>query len=158
MPKGGHAASGPARDPEALRRDRADDPEWTDLPDAGRDKPAPEWPLPVEPTEWERAEWERLWQRPQAVEWERGGEDVAVATYVRTAGEAAEPGAPAAVRNAFMRMRDALGLTVLGMRANRWQVVRAAPAGQALQQRERKRGRSSRHRFTVVDGDGDESA
>lgn len=155
LPRGGaRARSGPAPDPNALRRDRLDDQaEWTELPAAGREGPTPEWPLEVEADEWERRHWEELWRTPQAVMWERNRDHVAVAVYVRTVREAGRHDAPAAVRTSMMRMRDALGLTVLGMRANRWRIgtgdrLAAATGGR------RRSGRSVRDRFTVVDGGG----
>ena len=157
MPRGGaRARSGPAPDPNALRRDRLDDQaEWVELPAGGREGPTPEWPLEVEADEWERRYWAELWRTPQAVAWEQNGDQVAVAIYVRTAREAAKHDAPATTRTSLLRMRDALGLTVLGMRANRWRIGsrerRAAAADR------RRSGRSARDRFVVVEGGGAES-
>ena len=71
MGRGGHANSGPAPDPNALRRDRpSDQSEWTNLPAAGRDGPPPSWPL-ADVIGNELEVWAREWARPQAVMWER---------------------------------------------------------------------------------------
>lgn len=154
VPSGGaRARSGPAPDPGAVRRDRPaydDSAEWTDLPADGRTKPAPEWPLAVEPSAWEQQFWEQLWRQPQAVEWERQERYKTVATYVRRMSEAGAPGASASLTNVVLRMEDALGLTVLGMRANRWRIAKAGAQQQAPAPRRKAAG--SRNRFTVVDG------
>ena len=70
MPKGGsRSRSGPKQDPNALRRMRKDDAEWTTLPAEGRTVPAPDWPL-TEATPREQLLWERWWRKPEALIWE----------------------------------------------------------------------------------------
>lgn len=149
MAKGGHASSGPAPDPNALRRDRkADQSEWIDLPAAGRDGPPLVWPLEnATPRELEL--WAREWRRPQAVEWERRGQDVEVALLVRSIVTSEAPKATAADRNVTQRLMTDLGLTVPGLRAARWRIVDAsvtAPVKRAA------RTKSARDRLKVVQG------
>src|SRR5690348_14984546 len=91
MPKGGaRTRSGPAPDPMALRRER-DAGEWKVLPAEGREGATPDWPL-TEQSDREAELWERLWRMPQAIMWERYGQEFEVALYVRRLGEAEEPG------------------------------------------------------------------
>lgn len=125
MAKGGHARSGPAPDPNALRRDR-DSSEWVALPAAGRSGELPAWPLP-DLLAGEAGLWEREWARPQAVEWERNGQQLEVALFVRSVVVAEGPKATAADRNVVQRKMNDLGLTVPGLRANRWRIVDKAP-------------------------------
>src|SRR4051794_33046974 len=121
MPRGGHARSGPPPDPNALRRDR-DNGEWTDLPAAGREGPAPEWPLP-DVLAGEMELWARQWRRPQAFVWERNGQELEVALFVRSIVVSEGPKSTAADRNVVQRKMSDLGLTAPGLRANRWRIV-----------------------------------
>lgn len=148
---GARARSGPPPDPNALRRDR-DQKEWSDLPAEGREGPAPEWPLPEIGRD-ELALWEREWKRPQAVMWERNGQELEVALYVRAITVAEGAKATAADRNVVQRKMNDLGLTVPGLRANRWRIVSKddKPAQQPKRGKSRK---SARERLRVVkDGD-----
>lgn len=123
MAKGGaRARSGPAPDPNALRRER-DAGEWTELPDAGREGDPPVWPL-TEPTPRELELWAAEWRRPQAIMWERNGQQLEVAMYVRAVVDAESPRASVSARTLVRQQMDSLGLTVPGMRTNRWKIVR----------------------------------
>lgn len=121
MPKGGHANSGPAPDPEALRRTRGTDAAWHVLPVTGRPGPPPAWPLPF-PDDREMAVWATLWAKPQATRWEALGQELEVALYVRRWVEAEKPGASAACVVVVRQLGEALGLTIPGMQRNRWQI------------------------------------
>ena len=148
MTKGGaRARSGPQPDPNALRRDRASDAEWTTLPAEGRTTPAPTWPLPQQ-TPAELALWDRLWALPQAIEWERCHQEDEVALYCRRFIEASEPGSAVNLSTLVRQMRDSLGLTTPGMRANRWLI--GAPESTA---RRPAATSSSRNRLRVVAAD-----
>lgn len=127
MPRGGHANSGPAPDPEALRRTRGTDAAWHVLPVTGRPGPAPDWPLD-EQTDRERALWAKLWAKPQATRWDALGQDLEVALYVRRWIEAEKPGAPAATVVVVRQLGEALGLTIPGLARNRWQIGAQASA------------------------------
>lgn len=152
MPKGGaRARSGPAPDPNALRRDRPSDAaEWIVLPAEGRKGPAPEWPL-TEPAERELDLWARLWAKPQAVAWEHLGLHHEVALYVRRLGEAEERNSSVNLSTLVRQLGDSLGITTPGMRANRWRI--ADPASGEVK-RPAARRTAARDRFKVVPNDG----
>lgn len=156
MPRGGHAASGPAPDPNALRRNRKSDASgWRTLPNEGRSGPVPDWPL-TEPTDREQDLWEDLWAKPQAVAWEDLGQALEVALFVRTLAEAEQPDARVDVKKMVRSYLDSLGLSVAGMLRNRWRVAPgeatdetpAAPSAPA------PRRRTARDRLKVVPSDG----
>lgn len=71
-----------AKKPAAQLRRVKTPPGFRLLPHAGRDGPAPPWPL-GKPTAAEKRHWAKLWRLPQAVEWERMRCDEMVALYVR---------------------------------------------------------------------------
>lgn len=151
MAKGGaRARSGPAPDPNALRRER-DAGEWVELPAAGREGEPPEWPL-ERPTSRELELWVAEWRRPQALMWERNGQAVEVAMYVRALVDAESPRASVASRTLVRQLMDSLGVSVPGMRQARWKIV------DEVQVRPQARGRtgrpSARDRLKVVDGGG----
>jgi hypothetical protein len=52
--------------------------------------------------------------------WERNGQQLEVALYVRTLRDAEKHDAPVASRTLLRQQMDALGLTVPGLRSNRW--------------------------------------
>lgn len=124
--QGGHAHSGPAPDPNALRRDR-DKSTWTTLP-TERIGPVPEWPLSRSSAR-ERALWEREWRRPQAVMWEANGQHEELALYVRSLAFAERPQAPVSSRVLVRQQQEALGLSLPGLARLRWRIAEpAAPA------------------------------
>lgn len=147
MPSGGaRARSGPAPDPNALRRDRKTDAEWTTLPAEGYQGPIPEHPLPANPIfdeyfvdkkrvkeldedstaafrERELAMWEKLWRRPQAVMWIKLGLEYEVASYARTYLESNLPEAVSGMKTAALRMAAELGLSMPGMHSLRWKIA-----------------------------------
>lgn len=120
--KGGHARSGPAPDPNALRRDRPEDRAgWVTLPVEGRTGDEPAWPL-ESATPRESHLWAAMWVKPQAVEWERQGQVHEVALYVRRLAEAERPNTPTNLSTLVRQMSDSLGLTTPGLRSNRWRI------------------------------------
>jgi hypothetical protein len=122
MKGGARARSGRAPDPNALRRER-DAGEWTELPMAGREGPAPKWPL-TRPSARETGLWTELWLKPQAIMWERLGQQHEVALYVRRFAEAEQRNSPVNLSTLVRQMADSLGLTTPGLRAARWKIVR----------------------------------
>ena len=145
MSKGGaRARSGPAPDPNALRRER-DDGEWVSLPAEGRTDPPPAWPL-EDPSAREVALWRELWSMPQALMWERQRQFLEVALYVRRLAEAEQRNSSTSLSTLVRQMSDSLGLTTPGMRSNRWRVVADEVAGR----REPRVSQSARDRFRVV--------
>lgn len=150
MRGGARVRSGPAPDPNALRRDR-DEGEWTVLPASGRPDPAPSWPLPTS-SDRELELWTDLWSRPQAIVWERQMQVLEVALYVRRLAEAEVPGSSVSLSTLVRQMADSLGLTTPGIRSNKWRIERTneQPAeGEAAAVRS-----SVRDRLTVVPGGG----
>lgn len=156
MVKGGaRARSGPAPDPTALRRER-DAGEWTILPAEGREGAMPEWPL-TEQSIREVELWERLWRMPQALMWERYGQDLEVALYVRRLSEAEQMDSAVTLTTIVKQMADSLGLTTPGLRANRWRVDRpeeTASQGAAAPSVTSIAPNSARARLKAVSGGG----
>lgn len=148
MAKGVHGRSGPAPDPDALRRER-DSGSWITLPAEGRKGRAPKWPL-AKQTAREKALWSREWKRPQAVMWERNGQELEVAIYVRSIVAAEKFDAPTNARVLLRQQQEALGLSIPGLARNRWKIApRAEEKGSTPR---RTAAPSSRARFKVVDG------
>lgn len=141
MPKGGaRINSGPPPDPNALRRDRAQDRDgWTLLPAAGRAARAPTFPLRSNAAQlradaaddWrevvedidarELQVWADIWSTPQAVAWERLGWLHDVALYVRfmVVAERGDLKSAGEVR----QWSDRLGLNPAAMLRNRWKIA-----------------------------------
>lgn len=152
MPKGGHAASGPPPDPNALRRNRPGDAAtWSSLPAAGRPGPPPEWPL-TEQSPREADLWADLWKRPQAVMWERLGQWYEVAMCVRMLERAEAPKSSVELQKVVRQYFDSLGLSTQGMLRNRWRIEQQSPAPAAETPAKPKRT-SSRGRLKVVRDD-----
>jgi hypothetical protein len=140
MPSGGaRARSGPAPDPLALRRDRKDDAGWVTLPVEGFAGDVPAWPI-SDASGAELGYWDELWQKPQAVMWDKLGMVRQVAAYARSFVEASEREASAGLKTAVLRMEGELGISVPGMHSLRWKFsedelegrrdeTRAAPDG-----------------------------
>lgn len=114
MPSGGaRSRSGPAPDPNALRRDRKNDVGWTLLP-SSYDGDVPDWPL-AGGSDRELALWETFWRKPQAVLWTLNGQVYEVAMHVRTFAEAEQPKASTQLRILVRQQADALLLTIPAM-------------------------------------------
>lgn len=155
MPSGGaRVTSGPPPDPNALRRDRKSDATWTTLPSDGRQGNAPEWPL-TEQDDREAELWADLWSRPQAVMWERLGQEYEVAMCVRILAKAEAPRAGTELLKVSRQYFDSLGLTTQGMLRNRWRIEQAAPETPAAAPAAAPKRPSSRDRLTVIRGDGE---
>ncbi|MER6435435.1 hypothetical protein ABT275_03600 [Streptomyces sp. NPDC001185] len=113
-----------------MRRER-DAGEWTILPAEGRQDVTPDWPL-TEQTDREDDLWVALWEKPQALMWERYSQEIEVALYVRRLVEAEKPQAFVNLGTLVRQMADALGLTTPGMRANRWRINRDTDEDETL--------------------------
>jgi hypothetical protein len=155
---GARARSGPPPDPAALRRDRKTDAAWTMLPAQGREGDPPAWPLTAGSAR-EAELWGMLWRTPQAAQWDRLGQVLEVALYVRRLAEAEEPGSATALGTLVRQMADALGLTIPGLRVNRWKIA----TDEVAAKREQKAAAavavpSARNRFAVIDGSGEAGA
>lgn len=147
MAKGSSSRSGPAPDPKALRRDR-DSGDWVDLPAAGREGPAPDWPL-SKATKREVELWEREWARPQAIMWERNHQELEVALYVRNVRLAEMPSAPNAARTLVVRQMEELGISQGGLRRNNWRIVDGSAA---TAKPKRRAAAGARDRLQLIQG------
>lgn len=116
---GARARSGPAPDPNAMRRDRKDDAEWTILPVEGFQGEVPAFPL-SEAKKAEFALWDELWAKPQAFMWAKLDLKYEVAAYVRAFLESTTPGAVNGLKNAARSMAAEIGLSLPGMHSLRW--------------------------------------
>lgn len=112
MPKGGaRARSGPAPDPNALRRNRRDDQAgWKLLP---RERPGepPAWPL-TPASERELEVWATMWRKPVAFLWEREQLTEQVAMYVRQFVEGEQPNSSAENRKTVRLLGEDLYLSL----------------------------------------------
>jgi hypothetical protein len=144
---GARSRSGPAPDPNALRRDR-DGGDWVTLPAEGRKGTAPDWPLADE-SKREVELWRREWKRPQAVMWEQNGQEIEVAMYVRTVMAAEKKDAPANMRTLLKQQQEALGLSLPGLSRNRWKIEHETEAESETRQPVVS---SAKDRFGVIPG------
>ncbi len=153
MPSGGHAFSGRAPDPTALRRERPSDKlTWLTLyPRLGD---TPPWPLAGESTKPEDAMWARLWATPQATQWEANNYHDEVAAYVRTFCEATKPDASPAMRTLMLRQMEGLGLSAAGLARLRWRIATEPVAAPEVKRPNgSRRTAAQRSRFDVIIGD-----
>lgn len=97
--------------------------------------------------------WASEWQRPQAVEWERNGQELEVALYVRALVTAEAPDAKVTLRTLVKQHQEALGLSLPGLARNHWKIQEA----EADVDRAEPKAMAARSRFKVIDGDGDKS-
>lgn len=123
--------------------------EWTVLPASGRKGRTPAWPLHPAATPRERKVWTALWKLPQAIMWEKLGQQILVGLYVRRLVEAEAPGAKVTLSTLVRQMADSLGLSVPGLVSNRWRIE--APPEQAPSSTHSSSATGSRARLRVVD-------
>lgn len=171
---GARARSGPAPDPNALRRDRKDDKAWIDLPNEGYVGEVPAFPLPkaihfatvfegpakakvpdAEATEqaWDAEQdlWAELWRKPQAAMWSKLGLKYEVAAYVRAFLESVEAEASAGLKTAVLRMSAELGLSTVGMGQLRWRIATDEVAERRGEAKPPAR-KSARDRLKAING------
>lgn len=156
MTSGGtRSRSGPAPDPNALRRDRQSDKSgWTTLPAEGRKGETPKWPA-LGQTAREAELWESMWRKPQAVIWERDGSYEYVAMFVRQLAEAEVEKASAENRKTVRMMFADLYLTSDALARARMRIATDEVAEKRTEKAaEPKAAPSARDRLTVVDGNG----
>ena len=115
---GARARSGPAPDPNALRRDKKSDGEWLTLPTEGRKGAVPEWPLP-DFSDRELTLWAAYWSKPQAILWEHNNQQHEVALHVRRLVEVEAHDAPTNLGTLVRQQMDALLLTIPAMHSAR---------------------------------------
>ena len=180
MPSGGHARSGPPKDPNSARSD-ALGVKFTALPAEGYAGPVPDYPLPkrILWNEWfegsgkdrekhrevdegaTEATWERelelwawAWTTPQACAWAKPSESwriTSVAMWVRTFVTCEGVDATAADKNSLHRFADDIGLSPAGLRQNGWSVAADAVSEKRATKTAAK-PKSSRDRMKVIGG------
>lgn len=155
MTRGGaRSRSGPKQDPNALRRSRKDDAQWTTLPAEGRGEPAPDWPL-TEATPRELVLWERWWAKPQALIWEADDTTDYVALTVRMFAEAEVTKASAENRKTVRMMMADLYLTRDAMDRAHIRIAVDEVAEKRAEKPAPKAPTSARDRMKVVNGGGE---
>lgn len=147
---GARARSGPAPDPNALRRDRKDDKAWVDLPVVPLSD-APSFPL-VDGSDLELSLWAELWLKPQAHMWAALGLKWQVAAYVRAFVESVTPDASAGLKTAVLRQEAELGLSTVGMGSLRWKFA-VDEIGVKRSEVTPRRASSMKSRLKAVNGD-----
>jgi hypothetical protein len=147
MPRGGaRVNSGPAPDPNALRRERQQDRDgWTTLPAEGRKGDPPAWPFTLV-ADRETDVWSAIWRTPQPVAWSRLGWTHDVALYVRylVLAEAGDLKAAGESR----QWSDRLGLNPAAMMRNRWKIA----ADETQVRREQRSQSDVRDRLKAISG------
>ena len=120
MRKGVPTVPGPPPKKNARRRNAR--PDWVTLPADGRKGRAPRWPLSGRV----QRGWAELWRRPQAVMWERNGDEYLVARYLILR-NAIQDELDHSVVNAtamaeLRQIEDRLGLSPMAMKRLQWEI------------------------------------
>ncbi|MDO5099305.1 MAG: hypothetical protein Q4D85_11220 [Corynebacterium sp.] len=112
----------PGPPPKKNARRRNARPDWVTLPAEGRKGRAPKWPLKGRSP----AGWTALWRKPQAVMWERNGDELLVARYLQISNLVQENLSSGKVpTNALAEQRqleDRLGLSPMAMKRLQWEI------------------------------------
>lgn len=82
--------------------------------------------------------------------WEANGQVAEVALYVRSLKDAERPKATVAARTLVRQQMDALGLTIPGLRVNRW--IIAGEAAQHVDRHSASGAASAKERLKIVAG------
>lgn len=155
MGTGGHASSGPLKDPNSGKSTRTG---FTlkALPSEGRSGEAPPFPLPIieNAAEREAELWAEIWTTPQSCVWiSETWRWNAIALYVRQLAICEREDAFASDKTLLLRMGDQIGMTTAGLQYNGWKV-----AANQLAEREKPaekpvaRPASARDRLKALDG------
>lgn len=112
----------PGPPPKRNARRRNARPDWVMLPADGRKGRAPRWPLSGRV----QRGWAELWRRPQAVMWERNGDEYLVARYL-VLRNAIQDELDNSVVNAtamaeLRQIEDRLGLSPMAMKRLQWEI------------------------------------
>lgn len=150
MARGGaRVRTGPPPSPNSLRSNPAD---WVHLPAEGRSGDPPRWPLPGRPNRREQQIWEQEWRRPQAIMWEKLGQELEVAIYVQAVVVADGVLAKSSDRLAVNRLMNDLGITVGGLAKNKWIIDVDTPEPTVRKAADDTRSRTARDRLKAIDG------
>lgn len=126
MPKGGHAHSGPTKDPNSRTSERAGY-TLTALPNEGYRGETPNLgDFLINPSARACDIWNELWSTPQACAWsqERWRWPV-IADLVMFRERADDPESPVGLASSIRQLRDDLGLSKVGLSANGWAIAAA---------------------------------
>ena len=173
---GARARSGPAKDPNSARSERAGY-TLSALPAEGYKGRAPKFPLPkiavyeiwfedgkrvkeFDETgtdvrnDRELALWKWAWKQPQAAAWKQEPwRQYTVAQWVRQSVNCEEAGATAADKTAMLRLQDQIGLSQAGLSQNGWKIGSPAPVQSGSSKTvERSALPSSRSKMKMVRG------
>lgn len=124
MPKGGHAHSGPAKDPRSRTSERAGF-TLTALPSGGYSGVIPDLSdYLAEVTDRHEQIWAELWTTPQACAWSmESWRWPVVADLVMFRVRADDPESPVGLATSIRQLRDDLGLSKAGLAANGWAIA-----------------------------------
>lgn len=96
---------------------------WVVLPVEGRTGHTPAWPLSGRSP----AGWADLWRKPQAVMWEKNGDEFLVARYLKLRNMIQDPDTMddvnAAALSELRQMEDRLGLSPMAMKRLQWEMA-----------------------------------
>lgn len=116
----------PGPPPKKNARRRNARPDWVALPANGRKGKTPRWPLGGRTPRG----WVELWRSPQAVMWERGGNELLVARYLVLRNLIQRPASVdeinAAALSELRQMEDRLGLSPMAMKRLQWEIGEVA--------------------------------
>jgi len=133
---GARNRSGPAKDPNALRRQR-DGFTLRQIPSAEYTGEVPRFPLPDKSFD-EESLWQYYWKQPQAHVWATEPYRwPTIAMYVRTFVRCADnANARTADVNSLHRLADQIGLTPAGLKENGWAIAQNEIAAKAEERAE----------------------
>ena len=152
MKGGARNRSGPQKDPNSGRSDRAGF-KLTALPSEGYGGTPPDWPLAGQSNR-EAELWAWAWTTPQACAWsQEPWRRHSVAMWVRVAVICEGPMAQAADKSGLHRFADQIGMTPAGLRENGWAIATNEVAEKAAE-KTASRPASSRDRMKVVKAGG----
>lgn len=129
MPKGGHAHSGPAKNPSSRTSERAGF-TLTALPNEGYRGTVPNLAdYLFDVTERHERIWADYWSTPQACAWsQESWRWPVVADLVMFRVRADDPESPVGLATSIRQLRDDLGLSKAGLAANGWAIATAEVA------------------------------
>lgn len=97
------------------------------LPAQGRKGTTPRWPLKGHTPKG----WVALWKKPQAIMWERNGDELLVARYLHLRNMVQQPESLKAIMPTVLgelrQMEDRLGLSPMALLRLRWEIVEDEP-------------------------------
>lgn len=138
----------PGPPPKKNARRRNARPDWVTLPIEGRKGKTPRWPLSGRTP----AGWADIWRKPQAVMWEKNGDVLLVARYVRLRNLSQDPASLESVNvsvlNELRQLEDRLGLSPMALKRLQWEIGDAEAAGAS--QSDAGKVVDARERFAIL--------